>query len=609
MNAFSMAEPCHNFCILSQTVIPCDPLDQREKFVFVTYVAAGTGRLCLVDSETMQSEIYDLPNDEGAWGLLWLEDRGELIIGTCSFYGSLHCFDMKTRTFAPPLRLETETYLWDLARGKDGCVYASTYPGCIIAKYDPEKRTLTNAGMVGTNPKNQYSRYVMPNADGNILASAGHAQVQGYLYKVDTKEFIQLGEDGDKVKKGGEDFICLENGKILKFLDAFTLDLIGEPVDTDHPETFGAFPRESVRRYLASLVAPSMPYLRKGITGCGLKSGARIGIYGQDLYRYENGQTHFIRIPCEAPATAVMTIVAVGDEIWGSCEFGQTIFHYDPETGSYENTSQVAAAGGEVYGMVPLNGKLYLTSYIGGDHVVYDPKQPWNQYDNINPRLLGSVAPEMVRPHAKSVVGPDGNIWTGWYASYGVYGGGLSRINLPDETVDSWFGLIPEQAIEHLVAGKDALYAVTSGEASGLSYKADGYHLLKIDTNGQVAWKRQFEEGIFFRRMAVADGRIYVSVLDQNTKESRVHIFDESTMAELTPIKIGTVEQYITDLLIRGDDLFVFTKGEALRLTIPFGRIIDRCPIPGVTNTTTVDENGTVYFAVGKTVYRLDMEP
>ena len=65
-----------------------------------------------------------------------------------------------------------------------------------------------------------------------------------------------------------------------------------------------------------------------------------------------------------------MTLTAANGAIWGSCEFGQTIFRYDPQTGESENSCGVTNAGGEVYGMVPLDGKLYLSSYAGGDHIV-----------------------------------------------------------------------------------------------------------------------------------------------------------------------------------------------------------------------------------------------
>jgi hypothetical protein len=38
------------------------------------------------------------------------------------------------------------------------------------------------------------------------------------------------------------------------------------------------------------------------------------------------------------------------------------------------------------------------------------------------------VGPAFILPHARSVIGADNNIWSGWWANYGTYGGCISRI-------------------------------------------------------------------------------------------------------------------------------------------------------------------------------------
>ena len=149
----------------------------------------------------------ELPGDEGAWALYFLEETGELLVGTCANYGYLHRLDMKTRTWAKPLRLEGETYIWNFARGKDGCIYGSNYPGCILVKYDPETQTLSNAGRVCPEENNHYSRFIYTNADGNIIGSAGFDVLKMYYYDVDKKEFKIFGEIGDAVLSVGEDYI------------------------------------------------------------------------------------------------------------------------------------------------------------------------------------------------------------------------------------------------------------------------------------------------------------------------------------------------------------------------------------------------------------------
>ena len=303
-----------------------------------------------------------------------------------------------------------------------------------------------------------------------------------------------------------------------------------------------------------------------------------------------------------------MTVAAADGEIWGSSENGQTLFCYNTKTGAVKNTGAVANSGGEVYGIVPLGGKLFLTAYVGGDHIIYDPAQPWDQYGNVNPRTLRSVAPLMVRPHAKSVLGPDGGVWTGWYANYGSFGGGISRIDPETCEVSSWFGLIPEQAIEHIAAGRDALFALTSGSASGMADREDSFHLLKIGVDGAIIKKRQFARGITLRRLAVVEGRVYVILGEKAANYCRIDVFDEETLEEITSFPLGEAGILPSDLLPAGNDrLLLFTLREILLFSLPDGKIFDRCPSPGLVQTCTLAPNGTVWFAVRRKLFMLEM--
>src|SRR5699024_7313556 len=104
---------------------------------------------------------------------------------------------------------------------------------------------------------------------------------------------------------------------------------------------------------------------------------------------------------------------------------------------------------------------------------VYDPSRPWNAFDNINPNMFASVNPKLIRPQGRSIKGPDGGIWTGWSAAYGVYGGGLSRVEPKTLKMDYWYDPIPNQAVAGLTADHKFLYFTTNGSASGLPYNKD----------------------------------------------------------------------------------------------------------------------------------------
>ena len=615
MRAILQSEPCHNFSVMNTIYIEKDPRDLQEKIVFSNYAAEGAGSILILNPKTGVCEQYQFPDDAGAWALFWMPDRGELLVGTCDHFGSLHCFDMKERRFVHSCRLEQEMYLWNFALGGDGCIYAGTFPGCVLVRFNPVTRELTNLGRVGDCEENQYSRFVFTTSTGDIAVSIGFNKKQSWLYRVQTSEWVRLGTDGDSVKTAQGDFICLENTEGLRFVNAVTLETLCGPFDAGlSAENLPKCP-DSVRDYYKEILHPKMPDgFPKNFRGISLKDGRIVGIKGQEYYIWDCGTMTYHNIPAEAPATAIMTVTAVGNKIWGSAENGQTLFCFDPSSNQSKNTNAVTNAGGEVYGIAPLDGKLYLTAYCGGDHVVYDPSQPWNQRENQNPKTLRSVAPEMIRPNGKSVVGPDGAIWTGWYANYGSFGGGISRIDPQTQEVQSWFNLIEDQAIEHIASGANHLFAVTSGSASGMADREDQFYLLQLSCDGEILKKHQFEDGKLPRKLAVTENRIYVILWDRKNREGKVEWFDEDTLEFMGEFSFGTISEEKTDnapteLLPLSERLMlVFTYGKILILAVPDGKILCSCPTPDFVQTCTRTADGTVWFASKKRLYRIEIE-
>src|SRR5439155_2997054 len=90
------------------------------------------------------------------------------------------------------------------------------------------------------------------------------------------------------------------------------------------------------------------------------------------------------------------------------------------------NTSQISNHGGEVYDAAFVNGKIYAVAYVGGEVIEYDPDAPWDQIGGKNPRTIATVSPGYIRPIAGVVLGPDGNLYSGWEAKYGTYGGAVA---------------------------------------------------------------------------------------------------------------------------------------------------------------------------------------
>lgn len=566
------AEPCRNFCILGSTAF-VDPFDNREKLVLSNFSAGSVGNVVFIDTITGEGESIPLPGDSGAWALLQIGEH--LLVGTCPDYGYLHSLNLMTRRWAEPLRIESETYLWNFALGTDGMVYAGTYPGCLLLRYDPAAHTLTSLGRVSDNPANYYSRnvFAIPN---RMLINVCCNERFVSVWSMADGTFTKLGEDGEAVIEADETRICTEFEGTRRFYSSSTLEMIDIEEET------------------ALVAQVEMTVLDgKRIAALRLPGGGMAGVKGQDYFiQYAEGEEPVCRpIPTSAPPTRIHTLTSDSNGVvWGSSGFGQTIFRYNPQDGSYWNSAAVCDSGGEVYGMAFVGRELFMASYAGGDHVVYRPDETWNQYDNLNPKTLQPVAPSLIRPLAKSVIGPDGAVWTGWSAAYGVYGGGISRVDPVTKEVSSWQGLVPGQQVSGLAADGRYLYLTTNGAGNGLAYKADeGCCFMVWDpVSCAVVHLHRFEPGPIAGLVLYAYGLVWLR------KGNEIAVFDPARMVFAASVPLNDA----CGCMVAYNDSSVLAFGEnaLYRIDARSMQIARLGDIPSQVTTATVVPDGSIYF-------------
>ena len=304
-------------------------------------------------------------------------------------------------------------------------------------------------------------------------------------------------------------------------------------------------------------------------------------------------------------------------KVWFGAGIGESVGYYDPRTGESWNSPAITNANGDVYGIVPYEGRFYFTAYAGGDHVVYDPAKPWDQYNNINPQTLKSVGPmHMGRPIAGSILGPDGNIWTGWCGTYGIYGGGISRIDVNTNEVTGWFGVVPEQSIRHMVASDRYLYATSHWMCSGLAYKFDQeFRLLRLDTACNILWEEKFRVGQFPECLLIRGGKLYMSMRDRLDGMAKILVYDEQTMEKLTervmnplggPGRYEMEEHAIRCLLPYGEDKLVVFIGDRVHLMDGESlEILQTAKLPAMAETYAVTEDLSVYCSIDEKMFRV----
>lgn len=600
-----VGHPCRNFNILGMTAF-LDPKDGREKIVFSSFAAGSTGKLVFVDVESGEGEALTLPGDEGAWALYNLDNQ-RLLVGTCARSGYLHALELADRQWLEPLRdpKGNETYIWNLCRGTDGRVYGGTYNDCVLLRYDPAAHKLENVGRASPNLKNLYSRNVYSEIPGKILVYCGMAEEHLSLYDIETGGFERFGPASAKVKQISPDYLWVESGSEML---CYSTQTLAEVSLADAP-----LPAPPAKPYSGSWQQTS------------LSDGRICATRGQEYYIFSPTATYakgtddaasgalplppLRAIPTERPPTRVHTLIADADgKLWGASGFGQTIFSYDPKRDSMWNSQVVCETGGEVYGMVFMGPRLFLSAYAGGDHVVYDPREPWDQVANVNPRTLQSVAPAYIRPEARSVQGPDGHFWTGWMARYGRYGGAITRVHAETLEVTQWDELVPDQAVMAIGADERYLYFATGGAANGLADKEEVFAFGVLSTEGEVLYQHRFALGRRPRRIAhlspqaataekrVSKTRVIVAVDDE------LWPFDAEQFTWAEPIAIGARIDCL--LPLASGDLLIFAGEQVWRYAA--GQVHALGATSGSVHTATQTPDGEVYFAVKTGVYQLE---
>ncbi len=586
-NARYIESPSRNFCILNSSVMN-DPKDGKDKLMFTSFVAGGTGIFAIVDPVTNEGESYDFPCDNGAWAVCRVDER-RVAIGTCGTKGAIHTFDLIDRKFIKTTYAKDNQYVWNLVKASDGNLYGGTYPGNEIVKYSPETMEAEIMTRCDSDPENLYSRTVYPDYEGsgNIKVACTQKTPNICIYNIYEKRVVKnIPGKLASVKAAhiNEKFFAVTTGdgyseytkEGITYFDSVTC----EPISSDS--------------------LPEVPVQKDDYA---MSNGGRAVVYKQG-YKYTDseGNTVLRRFPVIPPATAMHTITCdANGKLWGSSGFGQTICSLDPDTGEFMNTNVVTNNGGEVYGIVPLEDRIYLTAYAGGMHIVYYPDKEWNQEDNINPNTFRLLSGDgYIRPETRSYMGPGGYIYTGFLASYGVYGGALTRIDPETNEVLLWKNTENDCGITSLFFDSKYIYAVTTTRGNGLPPR-NGVptYVMKLDRNFNVIETKSFDNFNLLGKDFV-NGKVYLGIFAEG--KSYLVTGDDGmesyTLKEISDLRLDN----LTNLC--GTDKLIFHSGNRI-YTMDFdgGNITPVCEADERITHFTVSRNGRVFFACQSKVF------
>ena len=608
----SLGQPCRAKNILSGRIIRNRHGDGELLVLASSNEVAGV-QLLFVDFENDTAEASTSPAGSGAWGLVEVPDD-RLVIST-HYDGKFVVFDLKTMAFTEVVDFPDESYIWATVIGSDGRVYGGTYPGAKVAAFDPSTCEVEE---VGSSPVENMYGSVSATIDGRVLCNFGRNTEANLLYDPKTSKLGPVPDDvrsgvvwqgcsivGSTVYRGTSDEVI---DPPFPVPPADGGEWSADPVVTTEKALF-LRQGDAVYRCRAGEAELTLmcDFPARGIRLFGHSAdGNLLGMRGQDYVTIRPGDTEptLRPIPVQTGPRPTLPFKIDGqDRIWGGPIFGQTLFCLDTRSGEFENTNTVCDAGGEVYDVTFLEGKVYTASYAGGDITCYDPSQPWDQWNLVNPRPVAKLGPDYIRPIAGIWVGPGGRLYSGWMAKYGTYGGAVA-ITDPDtgETrrIENPLG---EQAVAGLGVGDRDLYVGTSLGANGLGEKegeSPSFGVIDIET-GEVTSSHTFEgaSSVSPVRYDPETGLVVMAV------NGRPFVYDPG--APEPPVALSDdVPSVRGQVAAPGDGCLYYGNGKELyALAIREGKAEKIAELADDVTHVAVGEDGAIYLACHTEVYRV----
>ncbi len=611
-----LGKPCQARNVLAGRVV-VDRSSGREMLVLSNMNENSGAELIFIDPAKNTAKVYTAPAGAGSWALDEVPgDR--LVVGT--FYdGRFMVFDLKKMEFTKVAAFPGESYIWNLAIGSDGRVYGGTYGGGKLGALDLETYEVEDLGAPA--PPNMYLRYVSALPDGRILCSFGQEKNTVLIFDPATKEFRPLPKSMVGVTSG-----VSWHGYFLAGNKAFkgkTLYEVPPPFPTPPAEkrAWSVDAYATTDDLLLIHQGNALYTYRDGdkdlklITDIDLRGrplasnskGELLGVRGQDYFVMRAGDTklHLKRIPGEsAPRQTHFLRADAQGRLWGGPTFGQTLWFMDPATKKATNTSTICDAGGEVYDVAFRDGKAYAVAYVGGDVVRYDPEQPWNQWDNKNPKVIASVGPKgYIRPTGGAVFGPDGKLYSGWMAKYGTYGGAVAITDPDSGKTDLIENPLGEQAIGGVGVDAKSIYVGSSLGANGLPNKkgeSPKFGVIDLST-GKVAFEHTFEGTSNIRVLACDEklGRVVVSV------DGAMKLFDTAKREFIEGLPSDIPGLTCNSVASLAGSLYYASEKAIVKLDLATDKTERLIDAPAKVDNVALGPDGTVYFSSDVDVYAL----
>lgn len=410
----------------------------------------GESRLAVVDLATAGQDEVPLPGATGADAIAVDAGRDVAYIGTSTRAG-LYRFEGRTRQASRVDALDPfladERYVWALAVGRGGEVFAGTYPGGRLLAYDPRTGRARTLG--SPLPGRQYVRDILIGPSGTVYCGLGTPAAIAAVDPITGRSRVLVS-----AAAGDAAF-----PSTLRIRDGYLTADIGAT-------EFRAAARE--REPAVRVETPQIA----------------IDPDGRYVVRAKGGEhTGRLELSARQDGMGIMGLAAGPDGgIYGATYYNASLFRLDPGRGLFESLGRVENAVGEFRVMQPISPRRLLLPGYGGTLFVYDLDRPWGVTGaGANPWRLGEIGQGQ---HLALALDWDGrHVAIATPPGYGLRGGALTVLDSESLTWRTFAHLVPDQSFTAVCFGRGgALYGGTSVEVGpGETVRARSAHLVVLD--------------------------------------------------------------------------------------------------------------------------------
>ncbi|TLS52060.1 hypothetical protein FE782_11880 [Paenibacillus antri] len=564
-------------------------------------VVAARGYVVIVDpaSETSRQLYFPEKYKEYPYACI-AGAEGAFYIGAGRMFMAIDPFEGKyTDALTPDCGEEIVGFR--LAEASDGSVYLTTYPRCLLLRYDPAERTIETVARLDETQK--YAGSIACGRDGWVYAGIGTERRDVVAVRPATGERRSFVPAEERTRGAGRVVASLD-GRVF---GSWSEGEEGEPLW--HELSNGEFAR-------IEGAPPPSAYAGEGFRTVHGALPAPWDVESVDLAEREvvvanreNGKRKTIRLHYRSDGANVSPLTLGPDgRVWGTSNHPLQLFAFDPDAGKTTNYGGRAielGGGGNLCAYASAGTILAGAAYAGGHLHLIDTAKPlqWEEPSARNPKLVASHR-EVHRPRCALAHSDGAHIVYGGFPDYGFVGGGLCVYDLRtgEDALLTHDRLVPDQSTLCLAEaeGGRLLIGGTSIETpGGAEPKAKEAALYAMD------WATR----TVVERWTPIPGAREISLLKAYTSHRVIGItsdallftFDVRTGETLRTLDLSAWGKVVRDGLAAADDgLFVVAVSGAVCVIEPVALELFKALQPPVPVTAGLAyRGGRAYFASG----------